>query len=266
MFSAGQYAAWLLVALIAGITLVRTLDWQGSASRMLRRYLGLQLGYAAILLPLSFRITPRQFCAIYAVVSCVDYWAQLFVVARIAQELKGRFHQFGRLRYWALGLGLVTIFISYRSILHTPAHGWIGTWQQIDQILYIGRTFGVAGVGFYGWILASCWPRRTLLIWSGMAVQGGMDFVSSRLDALSRFAYHGIFQQVSTAGFFIAAALWCLARNPDVHAISEIHLRELDDETGDGAGPCPGLVVGCGSDVPEEIGAAITEEPNAQAI
>lgn len=206
MFSAAQYAAWMLVVLSSGVLLIHLGRSQGSI-RILRAYLFAQIAYAAILIPITLW-SPASYYIAYVGVSIADYLLQFVLLWGIAQHLKGKFAAFGRIRNWALTTLFLTTLAASRSLLVAPFDGWPALWTRVDQVLYIGRTVALVGVGLYGWVLASCWPRKILLVWLGMGAYGGADFGSSRLDILTSYTHHHVLQYIPTFGFLAAAALW----------------------------------------------------------
>lgn len=223
MFSAAQYAAWALVLISSGILAAHIGRRPQGLIRILRWYLFAQISYAAILLPISFSGHDTTFYVAYIGASIVDYAIQFWLFWRIAQHLKGKFDSFGRIRSWALAALILTTLAASRSLLMAPFDGWPALWTRIDQVLYVGRTVALVGVGLYGWVLASCWPRRVLFIWLGFAIYGAADFASSRLDILTSYTHHHLLQYIPAFGFLIATSLWWRVKGFSPSVLSNSH-------------------------------------------
>lgn len=208
MFSALQYTNWITIAVLSGVTALHLRDISNRATRAICIYLSTQFFYCISTIPVAMFGSRHLFCAVFVVISVVDFLLELWVLFEIASDLGTSFP----LRYWVLIILLATTVAASRILIAAPAgYGRLESeWIQVGEILSLMRHIAIVAVAFHGFMASSSWPRTALLPWLGVAIRGTTDLIASHADLLTHHAFHASLQYLPSAGFYLTLVLWWL--------------------------------------------------------
>lgn len=208
--SSFDYGIWFSTVFAEISFLVALRRRPSPVGRAIRVYLRVQVLLFVVLLPVTCWGDYATYFACYVVGAVFDFAAQFLILSAIFKELRGSNRVFGSLRRWAGMCAGISLALSACAIIAAPKGltDWCALWSGASQILTYAANLGALVVALYGWVIASSWPRRLALAWTGFALYVGTSFIAERLNLLSNLRFSSVLHQVPTVAFFGALALW----------------------------------------------------------
>lgn len=183
---------------------------QSPAIQSIRLYLAVELlTSAAIYLVYSLCQSPTVQLSAYLVDCLLEAGAELGVALGVFLELRGKSTAFGSLQSWALSVIVTGSAVAYYGALSgsTGVPYLVNVYRSFWQVSGFIELAALTAVAFYGALIASAWGKYASLVWLGLAVHAGIDFVTSEAVLLNP-SWRQFLKHAPDFAFLATLILW----------------------------------------------------------